>query len=407
MKQGLFLFISTLLVNVLNYALNIFLARWLGPVGFSEANIIATLVLGLSFAAMGLQLTAAKLVAEDKMDVYKLLLNRIRNVSVGIAIVLILSTPVMCDYLNFESVYPLVILFAGIPFYFLMSIVRGKLQGRTRFANLGWTYVIEGLTRTVVTLGLLLAVVNGLLSTVVVSCGFLASFVVTWIWSRGDVKHLVPAKSLSGAGHFLFIMAIYELSQVLINNSDVILVKHFFSAEEAGLYASLALLGKAVFFATWAVVTVLFPKVIEKEKMGLPHIDLFYKSLLIVAGLGLCMVLGSYYFGDIVLGLAFGSVYSEMADGLWIYALLTCCFACANVFVYYNLSLERYWPVFISIGIGLAQIFFINLYHQSLREVIVVQLCMMVFFLVSMFVYQFSTINFNKIATVQTVDQIQ
>lgn len=406
MKQGLFLFIATLLVNVLNYALNIFLARWLGPVGFSEANIIATLVLGLSFAAMGLQLTAAKLVAEDKMDVYKLLLNKIRIFSVGVSGVLILAAPLIASYLKFESVWPLVILFSGIPFYFLMSIGRGKLQGKTRFANLGWTYVVEGLSRTVVTLGLLLVVTKGPMSTVVVSCGFLVSFFVTWLWTKRNVKNILPAKSLSGAGQFLFIMAIYELSQVLINNSDVVLVKHFFSPEEAGLYASLALLGKAVFFATWAVVTILFPKVIEQERLGLPHIDLFYKSLFIVAGIGLCMVLGSYFFGDIVLGLAFGPVYSEMADGLWVYALLTCCFACANVFVYYNLSLERYWPVFISIGIGIAQIFFINLYHESLREVIMVQLYMMTFFLLSMLAYQFITIKFNQISTVRTVEQI-
>ncbi len=407
MKQGLFLFISTLLVNVLNYALNIFLARWLGPVGFSEANIIATLVLGLSFAAMGLQLTGAKLVAEDKIDVYKLLLNKIRIFSVGISAVLILGSPFIARYLKFESVYPLVILFSGIPFYFMMSIGRGRLQGKSHFKNLGWTYVVEGSSRTVVTLGLLLILTKSPMSTEVVSCGFLASFLLTCIWTKGSVKSIVPAKSLSGAGQFLFIMAIYELSQVLINNSDVVLVKHFFSPEDAGLYASLALLGKAVFFATWAVVTILFPKVIEKERLGLPHIDLFYKSLFIVAGLGLCMVLGSYFFGDVVLGLAFGSVYSEMADGLWVYALLTCCFACANVFVYYNLSLERYWPVFISIGIGLAQIFFINLNHESLREVIMVQLYMMTFFLLSMFAYQFITLKFNQMPTVQTVEQIQ
>ena len=405
MKQGFFLFVATLFVNVLNYGLNIFLARWLGPVGFSEANLIATLVMGLSFAAMGLQLTAAKLVAEKNMNVYVLLYDRVKAASIGLAILLILATPFVSSYLQFDSVYPLVILFTGIPFYFLMSISRGKMQGNKRFSKLGWTYFAEGLVRCTVTLGLLLFFSDHYFSTGVVSIGFLLSFVVTWAWGKGKIQDVIPAKRLGASTHFLMIMALYELSQVLINNSDIILVKHHFSAEEAGLYASLALLGKAVFFATWVVVTVLFPKVIEKERLGLPHLDMFYKALAIVSLTGGAMVLGSYLWGDIVLSLAFGSVYSEMADGLWVYALLTTCFACANVFVYYNLSLERYWPVCIALGIGIIQIVFINLFHSSISEVIKVQLFMMSFFLLMMFVYQFVSIQYNQISTPRVVEQ--
>jgi hypothetical protein len=37
--------------------------------------------------------------------------------------------------------------------------------------------------------------------------------------------------------------AFYELTQIIIN-SDIILVKHYFNNEQAGLYASLALIGE-------------------------------------------------------------------------------------------------------------------------------------------------------------------
>jgi len=60
------LFAAMLIVNAGNYALNLVLGRLLGPVAFAEVSVIATIVLMLSFVAIGLQLTSAKFVAEAK-----------------------------------------------------------------------------------------------------------------------------------------------------------------------------------------------------------------------------------------------------------------------------------------------------------------------------------------------------
>src|SRR5207244_10495012 len=44
-----------------------------------------------------------------------------------------------------------------------------------------------------------------------------------------------------------------------INNVDIVLVKHFFSAGEAGLYAAVALVGRVVYMLSWSVVSSMFP----------------------------------------------------------------------------------------------------------------------------------------------------
>ena len=73
--EGGFLFISTLIVNIGNYGLNLILGRFLGPEEFAAANILTTIVLILSFIALGFQLATAKFVAsykaqelQDKVD---------------------------------------------------------------------------------------------------------------------------------------------------------------------------------------------------------------------------------------------------------------------------------------------------------------------------------------------------
>jgi O-antigen/teichoic acid export membrane protein len=40
--SGSFLFISTLIVNAGNYAINLLLGRWLGPSDFSESSLLVT-----------------------------------------------------------------------------------------------------------------------------------------------------------------------------------------------------------------------------------------------------------------------------------------------------------------------------------------------------------------------------
>lgn len=394
--SGFFLFIATLIVNAANYGLNLILGRVLGPELYAEANMIATLVMILSFIAMGLQLTVAKLYAEGQEKLVGLLHKRVKVLSYLLVIACCASTVLLMNFLQFERWYALAILFLGIPLYLLMSMGRGVYQGKRDFKNLAKTYLVEMLVRVVVTIGLLLLLMETMYKTEAVAIGFLVSFFVTYYCSRvsfmADKK--VDKQKLNTVFSFLSVIVFYELSQILINNSDVILVKHYFTAQEAGLYSSMALLGRAVFFATWSLVTVLFPKVIEKENKGESHLGLFWSSLMIVASIGGSMVLGSYLFGEQIMLLAFGRAYVSVSNYLWLYCLLTTMFACANVFVYYYMSLGKYIPVFISILIGFLQIYFLTVYHSDLAQVLFVQLALMLVMLLSMVVYQ--RINLNS-----------
>ena len=52
---------------------------------------------------------------------------------------------------------------------------------------------------------------------------------------------------------------VFFVGQVIINNFDIVLVKHFFPAAEAGLYAAVALVGRVVNMFAWSVVSTMFP----------------------------------------------------------------------------------------------------------------------------------------------------
>ncbi len=377
----LLFFVITVLVNAGNYGLNLFLGRFLGPVFFAEANVLATLVLMISFIGVAFQLTAAKFIAkenEEESDLAENLVQISRRIGLGLALILLLFTPVLYQYLKFESIVPLIILFGGIPFYIAMSTERGILQGRSIFKRLGWTYLSEMIGRLVVTVALvyIFSVYATHLLSQAIAIGFAVSFVISKMSTGIRIHSSIFAriKLPTGVYGFFAVILFYELCQIIINNSDVILVKHFFENEAAGMYSALALIGRIVFFATWIMVTLLFPKVVRLKEEGKETRGIFLMSLAGVGMIAAAIVGISFWQGAFIMDVLFGQAYGAVAPVLWMYALATALFSCANVFVYYYMSLGNYLPVAISFIAGAAQVIGICLFHQSLVQVIEVQI---------------------------------
>ncbi len=398
--EGGFLFISTLIVNIGNYGLNLLLGRFLGPEEFAAANILTTIVLVLSFTALGFQLATAKFVAtykaedlHDKLDSFITWIKKYALIfSVSVSFLLILCQEGISSYLNFASSGPLIMLFVAIPLYIDMSVSRGYFQGTNQFKKLAYTYIAEMLARLLVT-GVLVYTCLSLQQTwaiEAISIGFIAAFASAAYLGKVSTFNIFKATNFAQSNKvflFLGIVAMYEFSQIIINNSDVILAKHFFENKEAGLYASLALIGRVVYFATWTIVTLLFPMVIEKEKKGEPHSHLFWSSVGVVTLFGAFITLGCYFFDLWIVSILFGEAYLSTAPLLWKYAVATTLFSCANVFVYYHMSLENYTPVFISLAIGIIQIIGIYYIHSNMESIIKVQIILMAIMFVTMSIY--------------------
>lgn len=393
--DGTLLFISSLVVNAGNYAINLLFGRWLGPSDFSEVSLLVTLLLMISFVALAFQLTAAKYVAsfeaENQNENVFLLakwLNKWATIlGFSLMILMLGSAYFWQNFFKTTSFLPFIIFGFGLPLYLLMSVNRGILQGKLSYKKLALTYQTEMWVRLLISVGLVYAGyrVNG------VAAGLTLSLLATWYFSRVQLQEVTPKNQLFQSKvirNFLLMILLYECSQILINNSDILIVKHYFAAEEAGLYAALALVGRIVYFGTWTVVTLLFPIVIRREKEGKKHLHYFIGGLAVVAGIAASIVTVCYFLPDLMISILFGEAYLSVAPLLWKYALSTALFACSNVFVYYHLSLDRLLPVWLTILAGIAQIVFLINFHSNFSEVIDVQINLMSFLLLSMILYQ-------------------
>jgi len=381
--------LSVLAVNGGNYLYNIVLGRVLGPTQFADAAVLITFLLVLSFIAMTFQLVTAKFSVLFENTVFKSFITKVYKqaftVGLTLGILIIAFAPQLQSLFNTSSSTMFIIFGCGVPLYFLMSVNRGAFQGKKSYKSLSITYQGEMLSRLLITLGLIL--VFNIQSSAVIAIGIALSFLFGLFPFK--LKQINFKKSISLEGkynkqikNFFLLTAFYELTQIIINNSDILLVKHYFESYEAGLYASLALIGRIVYFIAWMFVMLLLPAVVELKKEGKETASVLFKYVGYIAVISIIIVVTCLCIPEIIINILFGEDYIAMAPLLWKYAIATSMFAISNIFAYYYLSLDKYVPVIISGVFGMLQMVLVIFYHDSLEQVVRMQIVAMTLLLI-------------------------
>jgi len=392
--------ISVLIVNGGNYLYNLALGRILGPQLFADAALLITLLLVLSFVAMTFQVATAKFSVLFQKNVFTNFINlsyRYAAISGTILGILLIAFARDLQYLfNTQSHFMFTIFGFGVPIYFVMSVNRGIYQGKKKFNKLAITYQGEMIGRLVITL--LLLFVLPFKPSVLIAIGIVISFGVGLVPFKTKSVSVLKRPTLSKehtkhVHNFFVLTAFYEFTQIIINNSDILMVKHYFDQYEAGLYASLALIGRVVYFVAWMFVMLLLPKVVQKQKNGEAHAPILFKYVGYISFLSISIISGCYLFPEVVITLLFGSDYISIAPLLWKYAIATSLFAVSNIFAYYFLSLDKYIPVLVSGLVGISQILLIICYHDSLAQVVDMQIIAMIVLLVVQLIYTISSMK--------------
>ena len=377
---------SATFVNAGNYLFNLILGRWLGPAAFADLSLIVTLFLVIGFVASGVQTPSARFAAVYTAEGNLQGLANLRRgmgraaaaLGIGLAALLALGAPLWAHFFNTASWLPFAIFGVFVPFYILQAVDRGLLQGRTHFGWLAVSYQSEMWSR--LGISLVLVALGWAVNGAVVAIGL--SFVAAWLVARSACRGLPAGQPLSLVQRnqlvtFAGPVLLAQLGQILINNSDILIVRHAFPAETAGRYAALALIGRIVFFATWSVVTAMFPIVAQRHRRGEDHRRLLFFSLGLVLLISLVIVAVVYFVPEFVVQLLFGPAYLSIAPLLWPYAVATMLYALANVVINYHLSIGNTGATYLAIVAGMAQVGLLWIFHASLAQVVWVQVALM------------------------------
>ena len=372
------------LTTILNLAYNIVVARFLGPKGFGHATAVYTILTLVSAVTLSFQIVSAKMVAqqalpENKATVYRGFHRSAWKCGLMIALLLVIFQRPIAAYLNLPDSTLVAILAVGAAFYVPLGTRRGYVQGTYGFLRLAVNLVSEGVIRLG---GSLLLVhlgfgVRGVIiaNVAAVACAYL--ILQPSLPSNSPIPIGFSAV-LGDTSHALVFLA----GQVLINNCDIVLVKHYFPAQMAGLYAAVAMVGRVIFVLSWAVVNTTFPLVAGTGREERRDLRVITTSLVLVLGLGLVLAGGLWLTPAWVWTASFGSGFQiegfyNIPFLLTLYALTTVVYCLSVIIITFEMSYKRANTSWIQLAFSAVVILGICLFHSSLLTVIVVQLILM------------------------------
>jgi O-antigen/teichoic acid export membrane protein len=381
--------VSSGVVGATNLIYNLVVAHGLGAAGFGHASAVYTVLMLLSAVTLSFQLLCSKFVARTdmvsmKVGIYRFLHRRAWFAAILVTALLLYASPVISSYLNLPTRNYIDLLAAGVIFFIPLGVRRGFMQGMYDFPHLALNFVLEVVVKLV---GAVL-LINAGVGVLGVIAAVVASVMVAYLVG-------VPGKALQIPSHSTVPAAFEEgvqttvffVGQVIINNLDIILVKHFFSATEAGVYAAVALVGRVVYMLSWSVVSSMFPfsaRVPSHERDGRTVLS---TALLLVVLITSLFTLGVWLAPSrlwaMVLGAGFpAGLESHFSSLLVLYAATTGIYSMGVVLMSYEISRKIGNVSWLQLGISAAIFGGIYLMHNSLQNVITVQLVLMMVLLV-------------------------
>jgi len=378
LNGSIILLIGSIVVSLANFGYNIGVARMLGPSDFSHAAAAVTILMLISAITLAFQLVCTKLIAranaaEAKAAVFQHLMKRAWVIGFGLGIFMLLATKVLTLYLRLSSPWIIILLAIGLTIYVPLGVKRGGLQGTCRFRGLAWNMAAEAITKFSGAL-LLIALGFGVLGAVAaISASVILAFCLP------DQARELRGPAVAGPSEHMGEgrqAIIFFVGQVIISNIDILMVKHFFRPDDAGLYAAIALVGRLLYFGAWSVVSAMFPVSAEKKQDGNSG-SLLALPLLLVTGMSVVFVLLLATFPTLVFQSLFGAHFHSAVTGLNLLlslnAAATGTYAIAVVLITYEMSRRIANTGWLQLVVSGLIVLGITWFHSTLLEVIIVQ----------------------------------
>ncbi|HYE24461.1 MAG TPA: hypothetical protein VEG32_04595 [Clostridia bacterium] len=377
---GFIMLLGSAFVSLANFGFNIGVAHLLGPGDFSHAAAAVTLLMLASCINLAFQLVTAKLIAKNetvaaRAVLYQALMKRAWMVGAVLTGALFVVRGPLTEYLRLPSPTLIDVLALGMLFYIPLGVRRGAMQGTCKFIRLSWNLTAEAIVKL---LGAVIFIVmgTGVIGAVgAISMSVFAAFLLPADDAELRVKH--SSQSATAASFMEGMQAIiFFVGQVIINNIDILMVKHYFAPEDAGIYAAIALVGRLLYFATWSVTSAMFP-ISAGERVERDSRKVIIVPLLFVTALSSLFVVFLAAFPDFVIRTLFGSGFHRtgvgVAELLTMNAIATGVYSLAVVLITYEMSRRIANTGWFQLVVSLLVVAGVAMFHGSLLQVIIVQ----------------------------------
>lgn len=390
--------IGNLFANFFNFLFNLFMSRNLSV---ADYGVLASIIALISFPSLAVGAVSPMVVhfagtyfANGKLAMVRGLYVKMFKFLFGFALIICLlfwlSVPQIKDFFHINDT-SILLLTNVIIFLIVITVINVALiQAKLAFFFQVFLSTIGAITKLVSGVVLVMAgyAVGGAVLSLLLT--FLVTYLISFFPLRFIFHKKVQAVKINtrelfdyGAPSALTLLALTSLI-----SADIILVKHFFSPTDAGIYAGLALIGKVIFYVSAPIGSVMFPVIVQKYSKNENFTNTFKFSLLLVIVPSFLMSLFYYVFPEFtILFFLKKSEYLTASSLLWLFGVFIALYSVLTIVTNFYLSIKK-TRIYIPIIIGaLLQAILIFNFHKSFLQVITVSTSITFLLVLSLLLY--------------------
>lgn len=381
LKRYAIYFFGSMAVAFFNYLFHPILAHFISPEKFGEVQAFLSLIaqFGIVFGAFFIVSVHITTNIDDEVERNQLL-SELQRICFYLAAIMVLVMFFLSSqiklFLNLQSYAPI---FGACVMVLLgtSTTIRGAfLQGRGMFKEFSIQSGISAIGRLFIVLPLLFleSGIYGVIFAVILS-QILSIFYSYWctrkslsVHAKTDIQ-VLERKSIRSELQYGLLVLFGSGFTTFFYSADVLIVKHFFNAYDAGLYTGISSIAKIVFIILTSVCAVLLSMVRMKNSRRENSVILM-KSLAIAVGMA--AVIFPFFFwqyrllASVIVGAKYlGFSYLLPNIGFTMFLL-----SIVSIFVFYFLALRRYVLIGISLISFCILMLLLKLNHPDIGAIV-------------------------------------
>jgi len=383
-KNSALLFSAAMAGNILQYFFQFFMGRNLSVADFGAMNALLSFTVITSVGTGAISLVITKYIAgfKGKNEIGKIKGIILKSSKYIIPAGLVISILVFAvrfrimDYYKLEYTSPVIIVSLSLFVSCVLNLFLATATGMQRFNYIALSQILGPLSRIgsgAIFVWLGFGLNGAILASVVANVTGILIFAKV-------IKDIIKVKIESVKKHkkemllFCVPVAMSISFYAVLTMIDMTLVKHYFSANIAGQYAVISVLGKSILYMPGAIVVVMFPMVAEAHTINKDTLSILKKAIISTVFLCLTGILFFFLFPDFLLRLISRGRYAGNVNLLWIFGLAMLPYALIGVINGFHIARHKISFIIALAIMTTAQVGLICMFHNSLAQVIYILL---------------------------------
>jgi len=368
-RSGMIFLVANMLAQAFNYLYHLAMGRMLGPADYAVVGTAFTFFYIASYASNALTIVISRFTAEIPgiaSWIVDRAMRKVMLISLVFFVVFSAASPLIASLLHIEIW--VVVMSALVCIGIVLNNVQvGALNGLQRFV---WQNVVVS-ANSVLKFGLAVALVLAGAAVAGALGAVLAAFALSVLLATVPLYEQLPTSKVPAAQVYAYLPLALAGSvlPVLLITTDLLLVKHFFPAAAAGLYAAATTIGKIIWFGAGFLGMAIFPQVVAAKAARQPTSHILRKAMFATATMSAIAVLVYALVPGLIVWSLYGSAYSEIRPLLLPLAAAMACYTAAMLIVQYELALQRRAFVPVVIASFVLQTAAVLVWHSSLQQV--------------------------------------